>query len=379
MGRYNSVAIALHWLVAIAIIGLLAVGKWMTSLPEADPLRFTATQWHKSFGILVLGLSVIRLLWKFGHRSPPLPDHMKAWERFAAASMHLLLYLLMFLLPLTGWLMVSASPLNLNTVLFGVVPLPHIPVEGYAISKENLAELFLDAHHLLSSVLLAMVIFHVLAALRHQFMLGDNILSRMVIGEQHRHSKDLNHGTIAGSLLAGFGLLALVTLTGQRDIPAQAGEGDVASAASLQVGFIATQLGEPLNGSFDQAQVDVKLDDADPSQSSLRATVETASASTADSQVTTTLPTADWFASEQFPTAEFVSRSIRALSAGKYQVVGEMRIKGVAAEVAFEMAVEDKVASGSFEIDRSVYGIGSADQDEYVGKMVVLSFTFPVQ
>jgi cytochrome b561 len=376
--RYNSVAIALHWLVAIAIIGLLAVGKWMTSLPEADPLRFTATQWHKSFGILVLVLSVVRLIWKFAHRSPPLPDSMKAWEKFAAGSMHLLLYLLMFLLPITGWYMVSASPLNLSTLLFGVVPLPHLPIDWFAMDKEQLTTLFLDAHHLLSSVLLAMVIFHVLAALRHQFMLRDNVISRMLIGDQHRRDRDMSHGLIYGLVLAGLGVLALFAVTGDRAVPTNEGD-TAASAVGLQVEFVATQLGEPLNGKFERAEIDVALNDDDPSASTMRAIVWTATASTNDSQVTITLPTADWFASEQYPEAVFSSTSIQPLADQRYRVSGEMQIKGVTAAVEFEMTVEAGVAAGTFEIDRSAYGIGSADQDGYVGNNVQIVFNFPVQ
>jgi len=376
--RYNSVAIALHWLIAIAIIGLLAVGKWMTSLPEADPLRFSATQWHKSFGILVLVLSVVRLVWKLGHRSPPPPGSIRAWEKMAAGAMHLLLYLMMFLLPITGWYMVSASPLNLNTLLFGVVPLPHLPIDVFSMDKESLAQLFLDAHHLLSSALLAMVLFHVLAALRHQFMLRDNIISRMLIGEQHRGENDLSHGLIYGSVLAGLGLLALVAMTAGRELPAQAGD-DAPSAAGLQVAFVATQLGEPLNGSFEQAQIDVRLDADDPAASTMRATVWTATAKTGDSQVTITLPTADWFASEAYPQATFNSTSIEPLTAQRYLVRGEMQIKGVTNVVEFEMNVDAGMASGAFDIDRSTYGIGSADQDGFVGAMVKIVFNFPVQ
>lgn len=125
--RYGDIAIIFHWLIALLIIGLLVIGKYMTGLEENDPVRYELTQWHKSFGIAVLLLSVSRLAWRFTHKPPPEPASLPRWQKHVSGLVHLALYALMLALPITGWIMVSASPLNIDTVLFGVIPWPHLP------------------------------------------------------------------------------------------------------------------------------------------------------------------------------------------------------------------------------------------------------------
>ena len=100
--RYSHVAIVLHWTMALLIIGMLAAGKFMTSLSEDDPLRFSLTQWHKSFGLCILFLTVVRILWRTTHRAPALPVKMRRWERVAAHCSHWAFYLLMIAMPVSG-------------------------------------------------------------------------------------------------------------------------------------------------------------------------------------------------------------------------------------------------------------------------------------
>ena len=144
--RYSRVAIVLHWLTALLIIGMLAVGKYMVSLAEDDSLRFALTQWHKSFGLTILALTLLRIVWRFTHKKPALPASMRGWERFAAHSSHILFYLLIIFLPLSGWLMVSASPLNITTYLFDWIRVPHLPAVASASNKAELAEQFNQLH-----------------------------------------------------------------------------------------------------------------------------------------------------------------------------------------------------------------------------------------
>ena len=88
--RYGDTAVIFHWLIAFFIIGLLAVGKFMTQLEENDPLRFELTQWHKSFGISVLVLSVLRIVWRITHKPPPELNTIPAWQQRAAGFTHFL-------------------------------------------------------------------------------------------------------------------------------------------------------------------------------------------------------------------------------------------------------------------------------------------------
>jgi len=181
-GRYTAGAIAFHWTLAVLILGLIAAGKYMTGLPPGSSEQFQLYQLHKSLGILVLLLTLGRIAWRVAHPPPPLPDGMKAWERAAARGTHLGFYALMLAIPLTGWAMVSASPWNIPTVLFGVVPWPHLPVLSGLdpAAKEATAGAFAGAHELLANLTLLLVVLHVAAALVHHFAKGDDVLARML-------------------------------------------------------------------------------------------------------------------------------------------------------------------------------------------------------
>ena len=177
--RYHGISIGFHWLVAFLIIGMLVVGNYMVSLEEADPLRFWLTQWHKSFGIVTMILIVCRVIWRFTYRPPSLPGHMNTWEVRAAGTTHVLLYLLITLIPVSGWIMVSASPLELPTVIFNSIHWPHLPPFDSLPNKSDISSLFNEVHAVAGWVLIALLIAHIGAALRHQFVLRDAIAKRM--------------------------------------------------------------------------------------------------------------------------------------------------------------------------------------------------------
>lgn len=177
---YSRVAMLLHWGIAAAILGQMALGLYMVRLPAGSMSQFENFQLHKSIGITILLLTGVRILWRLGHRPPPLPAQMPRWERAAATASHHLLYLFMVVLPLTGWAIVSASPLNLPTMLYGRVPWPHIPGLQQVADRRAVAEGFSEAHEILAVLMLGLVALHVAAALRHHLLLKDDILMRMV-------------------------------------------------------------------------------------------------------------------------------------------------------------------------------------------------------
>ncbi len=178
--RYGAVAMTLHWLIAAMIIGMLVLGKYMADLPGNDPNRFDLIQLHKSIGITILTLSVLRVLWRLVNKVPPLPAQMPAWERFAAHASHLLLYVLIIAIPLSGWAMVSASPLGIPTIWFGVVQIPHLPgLQGF--EDQHAAEsTFKATHEWLGNLMIALLLIHVGAALKHNFWDRDDVLVRML-------------------------------------------------------------------------------------------------------------------------------------------------------------------------------------------------------
>lgn len=180
--RYGSVAMLLHWVIALSIIGMIGLGLYMHDLPLSDPQKFTLFQLHKSIGLTILGLSVFRLLWRWVNRLPPLPDGLKAWERFAARFTHVAFYVLMIGIPLVGWAMVSASPWGLPTYWFGVAQVPHLPYFSTAPNKAELEGTLKFVHFWLAMGAVGLLFLHVGAALKHHFILKDDVLKRMLPG-----------------------------------------------------------------------------------------------------------------------------------------------------------------------------------------------------
>ena len=174
--RYTRTAIALHWLMALVIVGLFALGAYMHELPFS-PIKLKLYSWHKWAGVCVFLLVFVRLAWRLTHRPPALPAHMQGLVRVAAHAGHHVLYLLMFAIPLSGWLMSSAK--GFQTVLFGVFPIPDL------LSKdEALGEILQQLHFSLNMLLLAVVIGHVAAAIKHHLIDKDDVLTRMLPGRK---------------------------------------------------------------------------------------------------------------------------------------------------------------------------------------------------
>ena len=168
---YTPVAKGLHWLMAALILGLAALGIVMHEMP-LSPLKLELYAWHKWFGVTVFLLVWLRLAWRLTHRPPALPATLSPPLQRLAHAGHALLYGLMIVIPLSGWLMSSAK--GVQTVWFGLVPLPDL------LGRDReLGDLLQQAHKLLNLLLLLTLAGHVLAALWHHFVLKDDTLRRM--------------------------------------------------------------------------------------------------------------------------------------------------------------------------------------------------------
>jgi cytochrome b561 len=170
----------LHWVIAAFILTNLVLGWRLGSLKGMA--QFEMFQLHKSIGITVLILSVARLLWRFVNPPPPLPATMKTWERLAAQGTHWFFYLMMIGMPLTGWAIVSVSPYNIPTLLWSHIPWPHIGVlhDLPTDQKAVVEKLGGTAHWALAFGGAALIVLHVAAALKHQFVERDGVLGRML-------------------------------------------------------------------------------------------------------------------------------------------------------------------------------------------------------
>jgi cytochrome b561 len=190
--RYTTVAIALHWVLAILVLSLIPVGWWMGDAILEKATRAQALQvfpLHKAAGMTVLALTVFRLIWRLTHKAPPLPQRMAPWERFAARATHWLFYGLLLAMPLTGWIYSSAGYseafrtfINVPVTWFGLFTIPEFPAVS-SQPDETRKAIGLTAvaiHSKLAWVMLALAGLHVAAALKHQFVNKDDVLSRMV-------------------------------------------------------------------------------------------------------------------------------------------------------------------------------------------------------
>jgi cytochrome b561 len=170
--RYGPIAQGLHWLVAALVLLMFGLGWYMVRLPLSQQ-KFDLYQLHKWFGITIFALAALRLLWRLHRPAPPLPASMPAWERTAARISHVLLYALLFVQPVIGFLQSNAA--NFPVVLWGVLPLP--PLIG---PDEPLSDTLLHLHHFGAFLFVLLVLVHVAAALRHHFLLQDDVLRRML-------------------------------------------------------------------------------------------------------------------------------------------------------------------------------------------------------
>lgn len=169
--RYTGPAILAHWLVAALILTAFPLGIYMHDLP-LSPTKLQLYSWHKWLGIAVLFLAALRLAWRLTHRPPP-PLPAPAWQQQAAELTHVALYLLMFAVPLSGWLMSSAK--GFPVVWFGVLPLPDLVGKD-----EALGDLLKLAHQWLNLALAGLVGLHLAGALKHHLIDRDATLSRIL-------------------------------------------------------------------------------------------------------------------------------------------------------------------------------------------------------
>lgn len=168
--RYGAVTIFLHWLMAVLIIGLLILGLYMVILP-IGLTKLKLYGWHKEYGLLALWLVILRLFWRLINVTPKLS--LPLLEKIAARTVHWAFYVFMFAMPITGWLITSAA--GLPASFFGLFVLPNL-----IAPNEESRLLFEEIHKWLGYGLIATILLHISAALKHHFINRDDILRRML-------------------------------------------------------------------------------------------------------------------------------------------------------------------------------------------------------
>ena len=173
MQRYTITAIILHWLTALLIISAFVMGLVMVDIPGLTPTKLRYFSWHKWLGVTVLMLAVLRVLWRLFHQSPAYPDTMPRWQQSAARGLHMLLYVLIFAVPLSGYFYSLAS--GVPVVYLGLFELP-VLIDANPALKPVLKAV----HFWLNMLLAGSVGVHVAGALKHQFIDRDGVLRRML-------------------------------------------------------------------------------------------------------------------------------------------------------------------------------------------------------
>lgn len=417
--RYTAVAIVLHWAIAVAILFMIPMGLWMHESAEHGDVGaniFRAYQLHKSIGLTVLALSLVRLAWRLMNPPPPMPEHMPGWERFIAKATHWAFYALMIGLPLSGWLYVSTgwsihdeAPLPVATHWFGLFQVPALFGLNQADLgvREDTAEAALRAHAVLAYAALGLAALHVLAALKHQFFDKDEVLAHMIPGLRAPNETEPAPKNPARLAIVGVGLSAIAValaaamftlLSGNSattspqaqssfevvETPATATEAPatVTSAAppvaagqtsawrvdaarsSIALAFSmddGSGNSSRIDGRFARWHADIRFDPNDLGNSAVAVTIETGSASDGVASHDAYMREPGWFDVDAHPTASFRATDFRRRGEG-YEARGELTIKDRARNVRLPFTLtingDTAVMNGTVAIDREAFDLG---------------------
>jgi cytochrome b561/polyisoprenoid-binding protein YceI len=389
------------------------------SMPQ-DERGFALFQLHKSIGIVILLLSLARLAWRLTHRPPPAVEG--GFSGALAHTVHVLLYVFMIGQPLTGWAMVSTDPLGIPTVLFGMIPWPHLPLPA------GINEAMEVSHEVLAWSALALIILHIAGAVRHQFLLKDGLLRRIgpggsawAAGLLALLALALYFGTgmkIAGDVAASGGY-APSHNSEQGEGQAPDGEPGAEDPAALdpepiaapepeetaapieaaaatadepgpppvwtiqpggRLGFSVGNGDGAIRGSFSDWDGTIRFDPEHPETGVIRIEVKLASASVGDATQNKMLQEANFFSTAANPTATWRSTSIRATGPNRYSAQGTLSLKGASHPQTLTFTLTgnglSRQVEGSGTIDRTLFGVGTGEVAAGLSNSVSLTFAF---
>lgn len=403
--RYTTVAVVLHWLIAAAIIFQIILG-WRAGDAPKGPSAFAMIQLHKSIGITILLLSLARLAWRLTHRPPPHAADQPRWQTIASNAVHWGFYVIMIGLPLTGWIMVSASRLNIPTVLYGTIPWPHLPLlpELPAETKALWRTVGDTGHGVLVKLTYVLLLLHLGAVAKHQILDRDETFGHMAPGARPGWKEPR-------AWLAAIGLLAVVGgayawSPKAKPATAPAVQGEVAepaepeapapaaapqpaeTAASVEaapaaeapaplppvawtvskastLGFSTSWGGEAVEGRFSRWTADILFspDALDASKVSVK--IDLASVATGDGQRDESLVGSDFFDTGSHPTAIFTATKFRKTAEGRFVADGTLDLRGVKRPVSlpFSLKIDGDTARmrGVTSLDRTAFGVGQGE------------------
>jgi cytochrome b561/polyisoprenoid-binding protein YceI len=389
--RYSGIAILLHWALALLLLFQLGLGWALEDLPRST--MFIAFQFHKSVGILILVLSLARLLVRLVVPRPPAEGAPAL--KLLAGAVHWLLYGVMILGPITGWIIVSTARVKLPTLLFGLVPLPHLPL-GAAWNEP--AE---TIHGLIGWLLAGLVVLHIAGALRHHLLRDDLIGRMMPTALSRRPALSIAVVVALAACVAAFFTGSwryrgraevptpsqpLPTPGSTPDVPAAPTPTPEASASPTPtpspsasatdaavpvrswkvapggtLGFRTVYSGEAINGRFNRWTADIQFSPDDLDHSKIAVDIDLASVSSGDSERDDTLKGDDFFGVAAHPKARFTATRIRKQGSG-YVADGTLALAGATRPmpVNFTLKIvgDHAQASGTATVKRLSFAVG---------------------
>lgn len=392
---YNLGSIILHWLIAGLILFMVLLG-WR--LDPHGPHIVNLVFWHKSVGISILLLSLVRIGFRLAYKAPPEPP-MPAWQAWAAKALHFGFYLVMIGMPLSGWLMVSTSAREIP--FFGLLHWPHFPGVPIETGMEGpVHETFETIHGLIAKLLIYFMIpLHVLAALKHHFIDKDEVVEHMVPGLKPEPilnwrwiipvgvvalAVGLAEGIYRGGPAAPAAPVLEATSEAAPESAAASEEATATSSASSEstsseiavttwavdkaaskIAFATSFEGETINGSFGSYAAQITFDPEQLAKSHVKVTIDLASVTSGDSDRDTTLKSDSFFDIAVTPKAIFEAKSFTRKDAIHFVAHGKLTLHGTAkpVELPFTLTITDGVASmsGTTTLDRTAFGVGSGD------------------
>lgn len=374
INTYGAIAKILHWAMALVIMGLIIVGLYMVTMPYS-PDKIRVIGLHKSFGLLILMLVTVRLVWRFRSTQPAKISTHKKWERTLSNLAHIALYGFMIALPLTGWIMSSAAQ----------YPIPFFGLNMPDIAPRNsiLAGIANNLHSIFAFSLIGFIVLHAAGAFKHHFIDKDQTLSRMAGGTSRSKISMFLAILFAFFLCAVFYLKLIlpvniisetsptVKIQNEQQIENTLKLTDIQWIVDedlSQIGFSGTIYGASFQGQFTNYQSNIQFDPEALERSKVRVRIYMDKIETGDTERDEQLQTEEWFGAGQFSFAQFTSTAFEELEDGMYNVAGDLTIKETTQSITFPFQLnmtdaskgaQTAVMKAKFGLNRLEYGLGT--------------------
>lgn len=362
--RWGALARLFHWAIVLMLIGQFIMAEVAEDLPLGmEKIALLAR--HKSVGITILLLAMLRLGWRAMNPTPKAPLG-QPWEHRLARGAHVALYGLLFAMPLSGWMMSSAK--NYPVSWFNLLPLPNlVPV------SESIYEFMHETHEVLATTLIIVAAAHVLGALRHHFIKRDDVLKRML------------WAATGASLLLGASAAQTEAATAPAAGPTGATQTWRFQPTGSTLTFVFEQAGAATEGRFDKFTAQLLLPIEPTARGTLSVTVDLASLATGDTQRDSLLRGTDLFDVAKHPRAQFKVAQLAPSQQGRLTLDGVLTLRGVSKRLRIPATLQPDVTAkprtmilkGETTLNRLDFGIGQGEwkSTEWVANAVKVRFT----